>query len=188
MPPPWTEMVAGHRSSTRDAVLDATAALVASHGLDLTMSQVAEAAGIGRATLYRHFPDLDAVLTAWHERQIGRHLQHLTAIRDRADDPADRLPAVLAAYAGMSRHGGQSETAARLHRSEHAARAHDQLRTFLAELIAEEARDGRVRGDVPPTELAVFVLGALSVTGELSSAAAVQRLVEVTLAGLRPGA
>ncbi|RBY94668.1 TetR/AcrR family transcriptional regulator [Blastococcus sp. TBT05-19] len=186
MPTPWTETVAGHRSSVRDAVLDAASALVAAQGLDLTMSQVAERAGIGRATLYRHFADVDAVLTAWHERQIGSHLQHLTAVRDRVADPVERVEQVLAAYAGMSRHGGQSAAAARLHRSEHVGRVRDQLRDFLAELLAEGARAGRLRGDVPPAELAEFVLGALTAAGELPSAAAVQRLVGVTVAGLRP--
>ncbi len=42
-----------HRRAVRDATLHATAALVAEHGLlSVTMSQIAEATGIGRATLY----------------------------------------------------------------------------------------------------------------------------------------
>ncbi|MCA0144060.1 TetR/AcrR family transcriptional regulator [Blastococcus sp. LR1] len=184
----WTETVTGHRSSVRDAVLDAAAALVATQGLAVTMSQVAERAGIGRATLYRHFADVDAVLTAWHERQVVHHLQHLTGVRDRVADPVERVESVLAAYAGMSRHGGHSAAAARLHRSDHVGRARDQLRDFVADLLAEGARAGRLRDDVPPAELAEFVLGALTAAGELPSAAAVQRLVGVTMAGLRPPA
>src|SRR4029079_128644 len=61
------------------------ARLVAEHGLvSLTMSQIAEQAGIGRATLYKYFPDAQAVLTAWHERQITAHLDQLTAAADPA--------------------------------------------------------------------------------------------------------
>ena len=72
MPKLWRETIDAHHATVRDAALDATARLVADHGLvALTMSQIAEQAGIGRATLYKYFPDAHAVLTAWHERQIA---------------------------------------------------------------------------------------------------------------------
>ena len=73
----------------RTAILDATAALVAGHGLALvTMSQIAQTAGIGRATLYKYFPDVDAILAAWHERQIHAHVEELARVRDRSSGPA----------------------------------------------------------------------------------------------------
>ena len=78
MPKLWTETIDAHRRAVRDAALDATAALVAEHGLtSVTMSQIATETGVGRATLYKYFPDVEAILLAWHERQITRHLQHL---------------------------------------------------------------------------------------------------------------
>jgi AcrR family transcriptional regulator len=178
--------MAGHRRVVRDAVLDATAALVVEHGLAVTMSQIAEQAGIGRATLYRHFADVDAVLTAWHERQVARHLQQLADVGERADNAGERLEAVLAAYAALSRHPHGSEAAARLHRGAHIAAAHARLRAFIAELAAEAARAGAVRADVPPEELADYALGALSAAGGAASDAAVRRLVELTVAGVRP--
>jgi AcrR family transcriptional regulator len=53
----------------RKAILDTTAALVAEGGLlSVTMSRIAEEAGIGRATLYKYFPDVEAIL-----RRCGRH-------------------------------------------------------------------------------------------------------------------
>jgi AcrR family transcriptional regulator len=77
---------------------------VAEHGLtSVTMSQIAEQAGIARATLYRYFSDVEAIVVAWHERQISRHRHHLAEIRDRAGDPARRLEAVLTAYAACDR-------------------------------------------------------------------------------------
>src|SRR5215217_4098554 len=94
----WTETMSGHRRAVRDAVLDAAEDLVAEHGLTLTMSQIAGRAGIGRATLYRHFADVDTVLAAWHERQVAAHLQQLADVRDRTGSAADRLKAVLTAY------------------------------------------------------------------------------------------
>ena len=54
MPKLWTETIEEHRREVREAILDAAWALAAEHGpLSVTMSQVAQAAGIGRATLYK---------------------------------------------------------------------------------------------------------------------------------------
>ncbi len=75
MPKLWTETIQTHRNQVRDAILDTTAALVAEQGLlQVTMSQIAEQAGIGRATLYKYFPDIESILLAWHDRQITAHL------------------------------------------------------------------------------------------------------------------
>ena len=65
----------------------------------VTMSQIAAAAGIGRATLYKYFPDVEAILVAWHDRHINRHRRQLAEARDAAATPADQLEAVLTAFA-----------------------------------------------------------------------------------------
>jgi AcrR family transcriptional regulator len=54
---------------------------------------------IGRATLYKYFPDVEAILFAWHERHITGRLEHLAEVRDQADDAGGRLEAVLETYA-----------------------------------------------------------------------------------------
>ena len=59
----------------------------------------AEQTGIGRATLYKYFPDAEAILAAWHERHVAGHLEYLARVRDEARDPSDRLRAVFEAYA-----------------------------------------------------------------------------------------
>ncbi|MGH2817757.1 MAG: TetR/AcrR family transcriptional regulator, partial [Actinomycetota bacterium] len=74
MPKLWNETIEDHRREVRGAILDTTLALVAEHGLlSVTMSQIAEETGIGRATLYKYFPDVETILLAWHERQINGH-------------------------------------------------------------------------------------------------------------------
>src|SRR6266566_8124543 len=104
VPKLWTETIEEHRRAVREATLDTTAALVAEHGLaSVTMSRIAEETGIGRATLYKYFPDVEAILVAWHERQINRHLDYLAEVRDRAGAPGGRLQAVLEAYAHLAR-------------------------------------------------------------------------------------
>src|SRR5688572_1817117 len=119
MPKLWHETIEAHRRHVHEAILHTTAALVTEHGLrSVTMSQIAEETGIGRATLYKYFPDVEAILVAWHERQIAGHLAQLADVRDQAGDASERLAAVLEAYAliGHQHHG--TELAALLHRGE----------------------------------------------------------------------
>jgi AcrR family transcriptional regulator len=189
VPKLWNETIEAHRRAVRDATLDTTAALVAEHGpLSVTMSQIAEETGIGRATLYKYFSDVEAILAAWHERQVTGHLEYLAQVRDRAGTAPERLEAVLEAYAQISHEQHDTELASLLHRGEHVARAEQQLTEFVRDLLTEGAETGDLRDDVPPDELASFCLHALAAASGLKSKAAVRRLVAVTLAGLRPGA
>jgi AcrR family transcriptional regulator len=183
----WDETIEAHRRAVRDATLDTTAALVAQHGLaSVTMSQIAEQTGIGRATLYKYFPDVEAILVAWHERQVAEHLQQLAEVRDRAEHAGQRLQAVLEAYALLAHQHHGSDLAALLHRGPHVARAEQHLRSFIRDLLSEGAGSGEVRGDVAPDELASYCLHAVAAAHSLPSKAAVHRLLRVILAGLQP--
>jgi AcrR family transcriptional regulator len=189
VPKLWNETIQEHRRAVQEATLDTTAALVAAHGLaSVTMSRIAAETGIGRATLYKYFPDVESILAAWHDRHVTRHLEYLATVRDHADGSAgERLEAVLAAYAQITHERPQgTELATVVHRGEHAARAEQQLLGFVSELIAEGARAGELRDDTEPSELASYCLHALGAAAALSSAASVGQLVTVTMAGLRP--
>ncbi len=192
VPKLWRETIETHRRDVRDAVLDTTAALVAHHGLlSVTMSRIAEEAGIGRATLYKYFPDVEAIVLAWHERQIAGHLERLVHVADRPGSSGQRLEAVLEAYALIcheSRGHRDTELAALMHRHEHLARAEQQLRHLIRNLISAAADTGDIRSDVGPDELVSYCLHALTAAGGLPSKAAVGRLVAVTLEGMRPTA
>jgi AcrR family transcriptional regulator len=190
VPKLWDETIEAHRRQVRDAILDTTATLVFDHGLrSVTMSRIAETTGIGRATLYKYFPDVDGILHAWHARQITVHLHRLAEVRDGAGDAGERLQAVLETYALIAHHTRghhDAELVRFLHRDEQVARAQQQLHDLIRDVLAEGAQTGVLRGDVPPEELARYCQHALTAAGGLPSEAAVHRLVQVTLAGLRP--
>ncbi|HVB26893.1 MAG TPA: TetR/AcrR family transcriptional regulator [Mycobacteriales bacterium] len=187
MPKLWSKTIEMHRREVRDAILDATSGLATEHGpLSVTMSQVAEASGVGRATLYKYFASVEAILIAWHDRQVARHLEQLAALGDRAGDAGDRLRGVLEAYALIRHEQHGAELAAFVHRGEHLTRAHEQLGAFVRRLLTEAAAVGDVRVDVAPDELTSYCVHALAAAGSLPSKASVRRLVRVILAGLRP--
>jgi AcrR family transcriptional regulator len=221
VPKLWTDTIKDHRREVHAAIAETTAALVGEHGLAaVTMSQIAEETGIGRATLYKYFPDVEAILVAWHERHVSRHLERLTEVRDRTLDPGERLEAVLGAYASISQererthaeahshvhsqghspshrrqhsHGPDHphpplamELAAYVHRGDHAVHAEKALSDFIRDVLIDAMKAGHVRRDVAPEELAGYCISALGAARSLRSKPAVQRLVAVTLAGLRP--
>ncbi len=191
MPKLWNETIEAHRRAVRDAILNTTAELAAERGVrSVTMSQIAEQAGIGRATLYKYFPDVETILLAWHDRQITEHLGQLAEVRDQTDGPGDQLEAVLRAFAHISRqsrgHRG-TELGALLHQDERVAQAQQQLHGMIRDLLAEGAKTGVFRDDVAPDELATYCLHALTAASALPSEAAADRLVTVTLSGLREG-
>jgi AcrR family transcriptional regulator len=186
VPKLWDETIATHRLGVRKSIVDTTAALVAKHGpRTVTMSQIADEAGIGRATLYKYFPSVEAILIEWHERHVIAHLDELAELRDRPGSPLERLEAVLSAFALIQHKRHAAEVGALLHRDEHVARAQQHLQHLIRDLLAEGRAAGEIRTDVSPDELATYCLFALAAASGLRSEVAVQRLVAVTLTGLR---
>lgn len=189
MPKLWVDTIEAHRQAVHDATLNTTAALVEEQGLlSVSMSQIAERTGIGRATLYKYFPDVESILLAWHTRQVGQHLEQLAQIRDATSGAWAGLAAVLEAYASISHEHHASELGALLHRGEHVAHAEQHLKGFVRSLLVAAVDAGSVRDDVAPDELAAYCLHALAAASTLPSKAAVHRLVAVTLDGLGPRA
>lgn len=189
MPKLWTRTIETHRREVGDAILDSAATLVAEHGLrGVTMSRIAEQAGVGRATLYKYYPDAESILVAWHERHVARHLARLEQLRQEASDPGTAVATVLDAYAVIvhdrARRSGGTDVAAVVHQGARVAPVEQRLRTFLSELLAEAARAGQVRADVPAGELAEYCLHALGAAAGAPDRAAVRHVVDCTLTGV----
>lgn len=182
MPKLWEDTVEAHREAVRSATIDTAAALVASHGLrGVTMSRIASEAGIGRATLYKYFADVEAILAAWHERHVSAHLAEFHGLAGRDAPISDRLKDVLTAYASRQHEQPSGELAWRLHQSEHVAHAKQHVQSFVAALLREGVEAGEIRDDVAVEEQASFCCHALSAAPEANSKAAVRRLVGLVL-------
>lgn len=182
VPKLWNQTIEAHRSAVQDAILDSTLVLAAEHGvLSVTMSQIAKQAGIGRATLYKYFPDVRAIVGALHDRQVAEQLERLHQARN-STDPGEQLEEVLRIHAMMVYEHHGSIVAPAMHQAGHAA-GHQQA--FLTELLAEAAGAGVVRSDVPPDELARYCLHALSAAAEANSIQAVERLAGLVIGALQ---
>lgn len=71
--------------ANREALLDAAADLFAARGLDIPLDDVARRAGVGRATLYRHFPNREALTDGIIDRVIEELAAYAEALPDTAE-------------------------------------------------------------------------------------------------------
>ena len=107
MPRIWADTIDRHRRQVNDAILDATAELIAEQGpLSVAMSAIAERAGIGRATLYKYFPDVESILVAWHTRDFAEHRNRLTALSEADDVTLEDVAELVCTQRRNHRKGG----------------------------------------------------------------------------------
>ena len=189
VPKLWNETIEAHRQTVQDAILDAAHTLARERGItSVRMSEIATTVGIGRATLYKYFPDVESILVARHKRHVAMQLRKLEELRDQTQDPSGRLRVVLTGYAFIAHHRkehGATDISALVHRPENISGIEQQLTDLIAGVLADAADAGIVRVDTPSEELAAFALHALTAAAALPDAQAIHRLVAVVTAGLK---
>lgn len=188
MPKLWEESIDEHRRTVNLAITEAAWQLAEEQGpLTVTMSQVASAAGIGRATLYKYFPDVESILVAHHAHHVEAHLRTLEQVRADSGPVGRRLVALVHSYAlirfSRARHSF-SDVNALVHRGPALADAERRLRHVFSALIGEAAAADLVRTDVSSEELAAYCLHAVSAAVEAPDLEQLEHLVRLVLDGL----
>jgi len=78
--------------ATLQSIMDASAKLITENGLDATsMTQIAKLAGMSKASLYRYFPNKQALLLAHAEQSFKAHREKMQAVMQQAKDPEQML-------------------------------------------------------------------------------------------------
>ncbi|WP_069813651.1 TetR/AcrR family transcriptional regulator [Streptomyces sp. TP-A0874] len=146
------------RSRLRAAILELAAVR---EPATITMSEIAKLAGVNRATVYQHFPDVDALVTDAMEEAVAQLAQ--AAARCPADAPRDEVPQPLSK---LFRHVAES---AGLYRRMlgpqgsplFAARMRERLTLELADTLRARRRPPGF-DEVPPAVHAAYLAGALT--------------------------
>ena len=87
---------AEHQANTRQRIVDAAIELHQTVGpAATTVSDVAERAGVGRVTVYRHFPDESSLAHACSGHYFAQHPPPVPERWKAISDPAERLRAAL---------------------------------------------------------------------------------------------
>jgi AcrR family transcriptional regulator len=86
----------GGREMTREAILDATDRLLARYGYrKMTVDDIAREVGIGKGTIYLHFPSKQEIALSHIDRIVERVRERLLAVAREQDEPGRRLREML---------------------------------------------------------------------------------------------
>lgn len=185
MPKIWADTIDTHRQQVTDAILDATAELIAEHGpMSVAMSAIAERAGIGRATLYKYFPDVESILVAWHTRDFAEHLQQLKALSQLDTVTLNDVAELVRMQRRHHAHhkaddlvGSLAQTIAGFDRAIEDV-VHNEVTAALADLMTKLAQRKEVRVDLDPTILAQWLFHAVHAPPTLDDDAVTQLLID----------
>jgi TetR/AcrR family transcriptional repressor of mexCD-oprJ operon len=178
---------AGTTERTRAVILEA-AARVLGRRPDASMADIADEAGVGRATLYRHFPTRDSLLQGAEEAGIAELTEGIEAA-NLGDLAVERAIARLISV--FMRTG--AKYAAFITQDEDHPDSVDKQRVLqpVRDVIDRGVRDGVLRADLP-TDMLFEMFGALleralwlTVAGTTTPEAATDAVVDLFLDGAR---
>jgi AcrR family transcriptional regulator len=145
----------------RSRLLAAARELVAAEGVDVSVREIARAAGVGIATLYRHFPTRDELIDAVLEDAFVDFLQAAEAAAD-ADDAWTGLTGLIeAALISHARNRGLRDVVeTRAHGRERAATMRRRFWTLVTGLVERAHDQGTLRADFAPQDVALIFWGS----------------------------
>lgn len=166
-----------------DALLAIGADLLAEHGANLPFEEVARVAGVGKGTLYRHFPTRDHLIAAVLKQRFDQLADEADELMVSSSSTAvntwlrsfDRIPE---RFRGLSARVSESLA----DDSSAVSTACIPMKEAFARLIRKAQADQQVRDDVDPVEL-LGVVAALP--AGLRDEDGSSRYIDVILRGLR---
>ena len=102
MPKIIGESLASHRELTRTRLFEALGSLMGEQSFEsITMSQIAERAGVGRTAVYNHFADKEVLLLAYMREVTSEFARVLTQRLEAEPDPLMRLRIYIRSHLQM---------------------------------------------------------------------------------------
>jgi AcrR family transcriptional regulator len=169
-----------------DALLEAAKAVFATSGVDAPVREIAEQAGVGVGTLYRHFPLRSDLIAAVFRREIDACADAAPALAAE-HEPGDALAKWMQRFAAFV--ATKRGLAPALHSGDP---AYEPLRTYfeqrvqpaLRTLLESAATVGEVRSDVRADEL-LSAVSSLCMSAHNVGPDQARRMVALLVDGLR---
>jgi AcrR family transcriptional regulator len=170
----------------RERLLAAAVELFAERGEDVSLNAVAQRAGVGIGTLYRHFPDRDALIEEAYRAEVA----HLS---DAAAELLAEHPPDVALAEWMRRFVGYAATKRGMHGALQAIAARtglfsesqEQMRRAIGTLLAAGVAAGTLRSDVTPDDVRRAMGSLWLLTAQDEAAAQAEALITIIVDGLR---
>ncbi|MBH0775162.1 TetR/AcrR family transcriptional regulator [Nocardia bovistercoris] len=175
--------------SNRDQILAAALIAFREKGIDVPMKEIADLAGVGVGTLYRHFPDRDAVLTAIaHPYLADLAARAATA---RAEEPTAWT--ALARFLHECAQARLGALAAALEPTLHTCIRNNPELTEIRAAVVDHLTamtdaahaEGTLRTDVGTADIANLMTVQIYARAGENTAEATRRVVDLILDGLR---
>ncbi|WP_037617272.1 TetR/AcrR family transcriptional regulator [Streptomyces aureus] len=172
----------------QETLLDASAAVFAASGVEAPVRDIAARAGVGTATIYRHFPTRADLIVAVYRHQVEACAEAGPALLDECASPYEALSRWIDRFVDflVTKHG----LAAVLQPDNTAFDAlHtyflDRLLPVCAQLLDAAAESGEIRPGLTAYQL-MRGIGNLCIGAHNDPRYDARRLVETLVAGLRP--
>jgi AcrR family transcriptional regulator len=175
----------------RERILAAAAERFAAEGIEVQMAEIARHAGVGNATVFRHFPTKRDLVVALVETQMGEMLA-VAEEAAAAEDPVTGLRELVDSMClrFVENHGLKQMTAAHFQGDERLIALRDRMLGLLGGLVERCQAAGAIRADVQPIDVVVLVNGvsAAMLGLEEERPGLHRRYLALALAGLSPAA
>src|SRR4051812_20611948 len=140
----------------RERIVAAASACFATDGLGCQVAEIARQAGVGNATVFRHFPTKHDLLIAVFEERL-RGVLEAADTAAAMEGPAEGLRTFLegAVALQVSDHGLKELVAEHFKGEERLGAVRDEILGRLSALVAAAKEAGAVRRDVEPIDFVV---------------------------------
>ena len=172
-----------------DALLEAAKAVFFASGVDAPVREIAEKAGVGIGTIYRHFPQRSDLIVGVFRREVDA-CADAAAILAAEHEPGEALARWIRRYVDFI--SAKRGLAAALHSGDPAYNAlpayfNERLLPAFRGLLEAAAASGMVRGGVEPYDLLRAVASLCTPAHDVGPDYA-RRMVDLLIDGLRYGA
>jgi TetR/AcrR family transcriptional regulator, mexCD-oprJ operon repressor len=140
------------------AILDGAARVIAVRGDQASMNDVAEAAGVARATVYRYFPNREVLLDELTQASVGDVAQRLVSARICEVAPEEAIARTVRALVEV---GDSFVILAREHQRSDAGRFERKLTQPMRELFERGQASGDIRNDIASARLTESLIGLI---------------------------
>jgi len=152
------------------AILDAGLAYAGANG-DVNMARIAQDAGVGRVTLYAHFPSKEALVDALVRHAIDRAAAVLGAVDVERGPAGETLAALVAeSWQVLDNHRHLMVAGMRYLGPERMRTLHDPALAHVQRLVARGRADGDIRADLPADWLVTTVYTLLHAAADEANA------------------
>ncbi len=174
----------------RERLMEVAKTAFAEMGVDVSLEEIARRAGVGIGTLYRHFPNRDAIVEAVYRREVGRLADAATRLSQTLP-PGEALRQwmrVFVDYIATKKVMASALGAIVGGLPELYATSGAQIVGAMNSLVKRAAESGDIRSDADPDDVLRALVGFTYTNTSPGWQASALRLIDILMDGLRPPA